>query len=230
MVISKKSLIGIGIFLWCFFLSFLWITENKGETYTKKVAAIQFSSPSAIDKKNKDDAWLEAAINGSIVAGFVNQGGGNLASCQMPGFVVYDNENLYIGVRVYPSSMEKLTQKAYRDDDKNICRDDHIEIFTQPYLNSKTYYQFSVNSQNFKAIHYGEETPFFKTATYKGNNFWSAEILIPLSIIDITPNKGKVWGVNMAGAHTTSGFEWITWVKAHNFHNVEKFGQLILKE
>lgn len=219
------------IFLSYFLFCFFWSIEGRGENYLiKMVTASQVSSLPVIDGKIKEDTWLEAVRNGNIIAGFVSQGGGKIANCQMLGLVVYDNKNLYLGVLVYPSSMEKLTQKACQDDDKNIWSDDHLEVFIQPDINSQVYYQFAVNPENLKSSHYGDETPFFETATYKGNNSWSAEMVIPWSLLNITPEKGKVLGFNLAGAHTTAdSFEWITWTKTSNFHDIKRFGRLILK-
>ncbi len=117
--------------------------------------------------------------------------GGGLAEKQTAFKLVTTADCLYIGVKCFDPHVE------YLQDTPTIYTTDHIEVVFSPANTPVAFYQFMVTYKGDTTCYYYEESgsikpdpyaPDWTCATYIGEDYWTAEIAIPLSSLYMTRN------------------------------------------
>lgn len=113
--------------------------------------------------------------------------------------VLYDNENLYVGMWGEEPQPEGLS--AYASGGiPLVFGDDDFEIYLDPNRDMETFYRMMVNPAG-TTLSSGPEGLFtydFYVETHIGQSFWSAEFRIPFSELNIdAPTEGDRWGFNV---------------------------------
>ena len=200
--------------------------ENQavcGFVYPVKPAA----GPIAVDGKLDPKEWAGAIE----VSGFTFSGKGLLASEQMVMRLLYDRENLYIGVKCGESKMDKIVANI-RDHDGDVWHDDCVEIFFDPKHDHETYYQFIVNSigTQYEAVGFDRLWNCkWQAAASLGENAWYVEIAVPFASLETgTPSANSIWGYNLNRERNAGGStELYNWADVQGvFHNPGLFGHL----
>ena len=115
----------------------------------------------------------------------------------------YDNKHVYFLVKAYQKKLDIVTQVGKRDQSNE--NTDFITIYIDP-LNDKTSgYQFSVNPSNIQSdariFDNGESDSdwdaVWESATTVDNEFWIAEIKIPLKALKFQSKDVQTWGMNV---------------------------------
>ncbi|MCX5642253.1 MAG: hypothetical protein NTY10_03335 [Candidatus Omnitrophica bacterium] len=116
----------------------------------------------------------------------------------------------------------------------DLFADDCIEIFLDPSGKGVTYYQFALSATNaqwdMRFIESGNTatasySALWDSAIYKGVDFWTAEVRIPLSVFYYTDSKAfsDTWLVNVARERKPE-YELTTWSPLRGgFHEPDKF-------
>jgi len=136
----------------------------------------------------------------------------------------------------------RFLERKYRD---NVCLDDVVEIFINPFPKDIGYYGFEVNAGgyflDYKMAFYRRYFSFwrargFKTKTFiKQGKFFSCEMAIPFAALKRYPNKGELWkmGVYRIDYNIVKGVrteEYQVWKNSGNktpdFHRAKSFGLL----
>jgi cellulose/xylan binding protein with CBM9 domain len=160
------------------------------------------SKPLVIDGKLTEMSWQKAArASGFSILKSLNPK--NKSPRVNTSFsILADAENLYVGIRCDEPNMSALNTKT-REDSTNPWADDVVEVFMCPTGRANQYYQFVVSTGGAKwQMFYGEKgfikpdpyAPLYDAKVFKGSNFWSIEIKIPLSAFYMT--KAKFWKTN----------------------------------
>ena len=114
--------------------------------------------------------------------------------------LAYDEDNLYIGARVYEEDPDLVIAKVLRQDSQ-LRTDDRIGVILDPFQNGRSGYWFMVNPNSVRrdAIFKGEQTDwnwdgiwFAKSAMTSFG--WSAEYAIPFKTLSFDENAD--WGLN----------------------------------
>ena len=128
-------------------------------------------------------------------------------------------DRIYVGIKCMESEMDRV--KAASDGTLNHV--DSLELFLAPSGDPYDYYQFFISSKGSKEGRYWEETgvirpdpyaPFWKTAIYYGEDYWSAEVELPLTAFYPTPQNRWTdkWLVNIGRTHMRKeGRMYSTW-------------------
>ncbi|MFA7173561.1 MAG: carbohydrate-binding family 9-like protein [Kiritimatiellia bacterium] len=137
--------------------------------------------------------------------------------------MLHDSEAVYLGITCHEPSMATL-QDTPEARDGSIFARDCIEIFLNPEGSGVTYYQFALSAGNDQWDNYfieggqttiGEYSSVWDSAVYKGADFWSVEVRIPLATFFHTePDAfGAEWQVNVGRERQleTGGRELTTW-------------------
>ena len=105
------------------------------------VTAVRVAEPPAIDGLLADDAWRRAARLSAFVQTAPVEGAAATESTEVS--IVYDGENLYVGIRARYA--EPGLMRANRADRDQIAEDDTVSLFFDPFRDRQRAYQFTVN-------------------------------------------------------------------------------------
>ncbi|MYD70881.1 MAG: carbohydrate binding family 9 domain-containing protein [Acidobacteria bacterium] len=105
------------------------------------VTAVRVVQPPVIDGLLDDDAWTDAARLSTFVQTAPVEGAA--ASEPTDVYLVYDGENLYVGVRARYGDTGLM--RANRADRDQIAEDDTVSLFFDPFRDRQRAYQFTVN-------------------------------------------------------------------------------------
>ncbi len=132
-------------------------------------------------------------------------------------------DRIIIGVKCYDPDMEHLNATQHS---RAIFGAHHVELFFSPAGTSYEFYQFAVSVDERMEAHYYAESgniqpdpynPDWSCATYIGDNYWSAEIEIPLSSFYMTPYSqwNEEWLMNVARCRIGNAWnsEYSSWCK-----------------
>ena len=115
-------------------------------------------------------------------------------------------------------------------------QNDCIEIFIDPEKTRKRYFHFVVDSfgQRYQALCSAPKNKIRWEGKWESNviqteSGWGCEIFIPFSTLGAKLKPGSVWGFNVARENSRTN-RLNSWVLLNNFHQVERFGNLILSD
>jgi len=118
--------------------------------------------------------------------------------------VLYDTENIYVGIKGEEPNPVGLVALAHGEFPL-VFADDCYEVYIDPGRTMTTFYRFSVNPKGttFCRGPKGYFTVTFDVKTYVGDDYWSAEFKIPYTELDVKPpGAGSVWGLNIRRGRT----------------------------
>ena len=173
--------------------------------------AVKTPAAPVIDGRLDDECWKGAGK----IRDFVSADGIEPADEPTEAYLLWDDKNLYIGVKCYESRMEAIAISTTENDEAGIWSDDNIQIFIDPAPDPKgEYYHISVNpigamydqkadgdfaekrwgNRSGRGIEWSSDGIF---DTDIRGNFWSVEAAIPFSAMEADPGKGDVWRFNL---------------------------------
>ena len=133
-------------------------------------------------------------------------------------------DRIFVGIRCEEPDMAYVN---HTNKFNTIWTGDAVELYLSPSNNYFDFYQFVVSSESVKTSNFFSEggvikpdfySPEWKQAVYKGEDFWSVEIEIPLSSFYMTPDElwSDNWLVNVCrtrcykvlDAHRRSNSSW----------------------
>ncbi len=117
--------------------------------------------------------------------------------------VLYDNENLYVGVRCY-DSLPGLIRSHLCDRDQ-IFKDDFVDVIIDTYNNYQRGYEFAVNPAGIQGdllmIGSGGEDSSYDMVWYSAatinNQGWTAELAIPFKELNFSNEELQEWTVSI---------------------------------
>ena len=156
--------------------------------------------PPVIDGVLDDPGW-QAALWKSDFVQYVPLAGAPPA--QETAFkVIYDDKNLYVGIRAYDTEPEKIVRRTARRDEGR-DNSDLVGIILDSYFDHRTGFEFSVNAAGVRNdIVYPEDgmvedrtwDPVWHTKTAIDDSGWTAEMRIPFSQLRFSEKEEQVWG------------------------------------
>jgi hypothetical protein len=117
--------------------------------------------------------------------------------------IVYDDEAVYIGARMFDSEPSRVTARLGRRD--NGTQSDIFEVDFDSYHDHRTTFQFYANPVGVRQdrvstndFPFGDEgwDPVWDVATQRDSLGWTAEMRIPLSQLRFPNTPQQVWGIN----------------------------------
>lgn len=206
----------------------------------RSLRACRTASPPVIDGRLDEPVWDEA----ERAVGFSNYNQPTvMAKDQTIGRVLFDDENLYVGIECLESRMDLLR----KDLDEMGTRFDYgkggvIEIFVDPgALGGTDYCQFLVGTNgaswgSFYDVMQIAPMPFRASASLGDDRFF-IEVRIPFSILHLSPSAAPTWGFNLNRARllereTSRGpndNRFSSWSNTNGaFNRPQRFGRLAI--
>ncbi len=149
--------------------------------------------------------------------------------------VLYDKNNLYIGVWCYQKEPSGIVAKNMNRD-FNFHSDDNFQIMISPYEDNRTGYLFVVNPNAAIAdsqIYGGEDANpdwngVWNAKTSQTAAGWFAEIVIPFSTLQFKNGKQLRWAINFERDIVSKNEQalWCGWSRDNSILSVPKAGKL----
>lgn len=194
---------------------------------TLEVKAVKVSRAPTIDGKLNDAAWLEAALAGSVLSGFVTHTGDAIVEHQSVVYVAWDAQNLYIASKNHRSDMNKLVVINKSDGNIAFGSEDDNEFYFDGSHRHSSHLQFAWNPAGARWAS-NNDTSSWTVATSSDQTAWYAEAAIPWSTLGVRAMEDALFGFNMNGYVAASG-QWMAWAPTYGmFAQPHRFGHLIL--
>jgi hypothetical protein len=139
-------------------------------------------------------------------------------------YLLYDDEALYVGAKLYDTEPDKITANNLRQNE-GVGQDDRFYVTIDPFMSRTRGYFFGINPngvrqdglyQNVTEFYGAWDSIYFaETSRFEGG--WIAEMEIPLKSISFDPNT-DTWGLNFSRGVVRKN-ENIAWVSRNRAYN-----------
>ena len=218
------------------FILILSILACAGAAGAQNIAATPLAGEIVLDGKLDDAAWQKATVHGGFHRLMIGAAQDATVSAATDFRVLASADAVYIGIRCQEPLMDKLVTRPIARDGA-VWNSDSVEVFLDPTGKGAEYYQFMLSADNVQFDKYYIEggntsgeyySALWESAVYKGKDFWSAEIKLPLTAFFFTPAAqfAPDWRINVARERQAKP-ELTTWSKLKNtFQEPLSFGQI----
>ncbi len=168
----------------------------------KKIVIVQATSPIELDGLLNDPDWDRAMTVSDILQREPVEG---LPATERTDFrLLFDADNLYIGVKCYDSNAAAIVStQMSRDADLSV--DDRIEILIDTFRDLRNAFYFSTNPSGALVdgliVENGnlnrEWDAIWNVRTRRTDEGWTAEFAIPFKSLNFT-QSGSAWGFNLS--------------------------------
>ncbi|MBC7187100.1 MAG: carbohydrate binding family 9 domain-containing protein [Calditrichaeota bacterium] len=196
---------GVG---WLLISAGSWAATGRGaarhDDFRRSIEATWAQVRPEIDGCLLDSAWQAVAFQGDFVQREPEEGAASSERTEVA--VLYDAENLYLGVKCYDTEPERLVAREMLRDTQ-LDDDDNFEIVIDSYRDRRSGFYFVVNPRGAMrdAVFSNEGRNFnpawdgiWKCRTQVNHLGWFAEIAIPWKTLRFARQDTQVWGINFA--------------------------------
>lgn len=190
------------------------------------------ASPIRIDGRLDEGAWTAAPAATSFVQGEPIEGAPAQHRTEVR--VLYDEQALYVGARMYDDSPDAIARQLVRRDEMG--QFDFFELSLDPDLDLRTGYVFRISAAGVQGDAYlfddnrddGSWDAVWESAVEVDEQGWTAELRIPLSQIRYLPSPNpQEWGVNFTRRRVASNERSYFSLESRQRHGrVSVFGRL----
>jgi hypothetical protein len=191
-----------------FFLLFLLFLQLTARSQKKSVEAVKISQAPKIDGVLDDAVWANAPVLTDFIQNSPNAGAA--ASQKTEVKIVYDNNAVYVGARLYDDPDQIRKQFTARDDE-NRKDVDYFSVFFDTYHDKQNGFQFLVTSANVQSDarlspsfesdfgEYGDKTweAVWNSQVSMQSDGWSVEMRIPYLSLRFPKADVQHWGLQL---------------------------------
>ncbi len=164
--------------------------------------AVRVSRGPDMDGSLSDPAWQEAALFSDFTQVFPANGATPTEKTELR--ILYDADNLYLGLYCYDRQPDKISANTLAHDaDDEAESDDLVKILLDPFLDKRNSYLFIVNARGARSegLAFGEHFSLSWDGIWEARariqpDGWSVEIRIPFKTISFKPDL-PCWGLNV---------------------------------
>ena len=203
--------------------------ESPATSGPKEFRAIRVERSPEIDGVLNDEVWSRA----EVITDFhqTRPGNGTPTSERTEVYVVYTDEALYIGARMFDSEPELIAAPVIRHG-QGMPSDDRLVVILDPFNSRRAGYRFetNLNAARHDALYTSVSSfsldwnTIWDVATSVDGQSWIAEIEIPFKSIPFDPAI-ETWGFNFGRAIRRRGEE-MAWVSQNRTYNPSISGQM----
>jgi hypothetical protein len=148
--------------------------------------------------------------------------------------LLYDKDNLYIGVWCYQQRPEKITAK-FMQRDFDFEKDDVFGVLISPFNDGRNGYLFIINPNGARTdmqVSWENDNidwnGVWDAKTTRNDKGWFAEIEIPFSTFQFRKDSAKIWAINFGRTISYKNEEdrWQGWSRDYSFENFSNTGVL----
>lgn len=199
---------------------------------TRSAVATPISGGINLDGLLDEPVWRNSPKIGELVQRIPNSGAAPSERTEVT--ILYDKDNLYIGVMCYDSEPQKVLA-AQMNRDSPMTTDDRVELLLDTFHDRTNAFYFATNPNGAFVdglIFANGETnndwdAIWNVRARRHKEGWSAEFAIPFKSLNFPP-QGTVWGFNIA-RHIQRKLEEVRWTSPlfqTRFQQVSEAGQI----
>jgi len=155
-----------------------------------------------VDGKLNDACWETGSWSGEFVQQLPNQGQKPSQDTEIK--ILYDDNNIYVGIKCYDSGPGSIRPILTRRDE-SVGNGDVVGIAFDSYHDNQTAYEFNVGASGQKVdlVHLASgESDYNWDAVWDGqaqvyDSIWTVEMQIPFSQIHFAPGQSQLWGMHI---------------------------------
>ena len=200
---------------------------QQSNNAAKVVQVIRVESPPTIDGRLDEAVWEDA----DVITDFhqIRPGDGVEPSEPTEVYLLYDDNALYIGARMYDSEPEQIAAPTMRHG-QGLGDDDRLVVILDPFNTRRGGYRFETNANGVRhdALYenigsfQSEWTVIWNAAASIFDNGWMAELEIPFKTLPFDPTI-DTWGFNFGRGIRRRGEE-MAWVSRNRSYNPSILG------
>jgi hypothetical protein len=194
---------------------------------SKVVRVIRVDSPPTIDGRLDEAVWGQA----DVIEDFhqIRPGDGAQPSELTQVYLLYDDDALYIGARMYDSEPDRIAAPTVRHG-QGLGSDDRLVVILDPFNTRRGGYRFETNANGVRHEALYEEVSAFRSdwtviwdvAASVFETGWIAELQIPFKTLPFDPAI-DAWGFNFGRGIRRRGEE-VAWVSRNRSYNPSIMG------
>ena len=169
---------------------------------TRSVIVSPTTAKITVDGTLDEAIWSEAPNIGDLIQQQPNPG--TTPSERTEVTLLYDSNNLYIGVKAYDSEPDKVIG-TQMERDASLSSDDHLEIVLDTFRDQRNAFYFATNPSGafVDGLAFGNEelntdwNAIWDVRTKRTDFGWVAEIAIPFKSLNFPANESE-WGFNIS--------------------------------
>jgi hypothetical protein len=199
------------------FITNILALVSAEEVERRQIVAVRVKTPPKIDGKLDDAVWEEAQPSKGFIQSKPDMG--EPMNQQTVISIIYDHENIYLGIQCYDSEPEKVTGTEMRRDHEGVWEfNDYIRFVLDTHHDLRSAYYFGTNPLGAQVdarvtengnFHMNWDAVWDCAAT-RHSQGWSAEFSIPFRQLRYPDKKKHIWGFNCARSIQRSD-EWGCW-------------------
>jgi len=210
----------------------LFIQASIAGSDSKKATAVRTPTPPRMDGLVNDDVWKLAVPITDFVQHDPLEGEAPTQRTEVR--ILYDNEALYIGWKLYDPEPQKIVARLARRDDQ--VESDFVSVRLDSYHDHQTAFEFTVNAAGVRTdiLQYNDGMDedeswdvVWQAETAITPDGWSAELKIPFKVLRFSEDKVQEWGMQLiryiSRKHET---QYWAFIRKSESGWVSKFGNL----
>jgi hypothetical protein len=179
-----------------------------------KVPAVRVDEGPVLDGVLDDAVWQQASVIDEFVQQEPEEGAPATERTEV--LILYDAENLYLGVRAYDSQPDGIISTEMRRDSNRILDEDSFQIILDTFNDSRSGYMFVTSPYGAKLEQQISDEGQSGRGSFGGTsstvnrdwdgvwdvavgtmpNGWTAEIAIPMVTVRFPESMRQSWGIN----------------------------------
>ena len=197
---------------------------------SKVVRVVRVATPPVIDGRLDDAVWSQA----EVITDFhqIRPGNGTDPSERTEVYLVYGDDALYIGARMFDSEPDRIAAPTVRHG-QGLGRDDRLVVILDPFNTQRGGYRFETNTNGVRhdALYDNPDsfnsnwTVIWDTAAAIFDKGWTSELEIPFKTLPFDP-RIDTWGFNFGRSIRRRGEE-VAWVSRNRSYNPSIVGQAV---
>ena len=199
----------------------------------RRVRASRVSEPIKVDGRLDEPAWLRAEAADNFRMEEPHEG--EPASEKTKVRVLFDDKNLYVGIRAFDSEPARINSRELVRD-ASFSNDDKVEILLDTYHDRRNAFRFAVNplgtqqdaliTDEGRDVNLSWDAPWV-SAGHIDQTGWTVEIAIPLTTLRFKEGL-DTWGFNIARIIRRKNEEnlWTSWQRSFGLERVSQAGEL----
>jgi hypothetical protein len=178
------------------------------------LTAVRAQAPIVVDGRLDDVAWTEATPAGGFRQRDPKEG--EPATERTEVRVAYDDDALYVGLRLFDTEPHRIVRRLSRRDESADA--DRVTVLLDPHHDHLTGVQFQVSAAGVQsdAVLFNDSwddsswDAVWESAVTVDDQGWTAELRIPLSQLRFANGDRQTWGINVArDIHRKNENDWL---------------------
>ena len=206
--------------------------ESSGDDGGRTMRAYPVTATVTIDGYLTESVWNDATPSGDFIQRELQEGKPSTEKTEVR--ILYDAENLYVGILCYDSEPEKIVHTDM-ERDSELDGDDSFTMVIDTFRDKRTGYYFSTNPNSvlkdalmYNGSHDESWNGVWDVAARISDQGWSAEMIIPFKTLRFSSASSQDWSINFERVIQRKREEtlWTAWLRNDGIFQLSKCGTL----